>query len=154
MQARAAIRMLPAEMPGFFREAEEEMAFLIQEPDRWRTSEQPALTETAAGNHTFKWELAPKPLPANRHLFLIELAKRKDFDASKRGAVREFGTGPYAIQEWAEMLTGALRRWRQSAQALPNPCISEFRQTIRLGSAKSLESLPSAPGSCAKTSMS
>src|SRR5688500_14228260 len=64
MQARTAIRALPAEMPDFFRKAEEEMAFLILEPDRWRTSEQPALTETAAGNHTFKWELAPKPLPA------------------------------------------------------------------------------------------
>jgi hypothetical protein len=113
MQARTAMRALPAQMPEFFRNAEEEMAFLIQEPDRWRTSEQPALTETAAGNHTFKWELAPKPLPANRHLFLIELSKRKDFDPSKRGAVREFGTAPYAIQEWAEMLTGAFRRWRE-----------------------------------------
>jgi hypothetical protein len=119
MQARTAIRALPAEMPDFFRKAEEEMAFLILEPDRWRSSEQPALTETAAGNHTFKWELAPKPLPVNRHLFLIELTKRKDFDPSKRGAVREFGTAPYAIQEWAEMLTAALRRWRDMPEITP-----------------------------------
>src|SRR5439155_23713755 len=86
MQARTAIRALPAELPAFFREAEEEMAFLITEPDRWRTSEQPALAETTGVNHTFKWEVAPKPLPANRHLFLVELARSKTFDAAKKGA--------------------------------------------------------------------
>lgn len=119
MQARTAIKALPAEFPAFFRDAEEEMAFLITEPDRWRTSEQPALTETAGPNHTFKWELAPKPLPANRHLFLVELARSKDFDASKKGAIREFGTGPYGLQEWAEMLTAAFRRWRAMEEKTP-----------------------------------
>ncbi len=111
MQARTAIKALPAELPAFFREAEEEMAFLISEPDRWRTSEQPALTETNGVNHTFKWELAPKPLPANRHLFIIELTKNT--------ALREFGMGPYGIQEWAEMLTGAFRRWRAMPESTP-----------------------------------
>ena len=119
MQARTAIRALPAELPAFFREAEEEMAFLISEPDRWRTSEQPALTETAGVNHTFKWELAPKPLPANRHLFLVELARSKTFDAAKKGAIRDFGMGPYGLQEWAEMLTAAFRRWRAMEEKTP-----------------------------------
>ena len=54
MQARTAIRALPTEMPEFFRSAEEELAYLISEPDRWRTSEQPGLTETTGVNHTFK----------------------------------------------------------------------------------------------------
>jgi hypothetical protein len=102
MQARTAIRALPAELPAFFRAAEEEMAFLITEPDRWRTSEQPALTETTGVNHTFKWELAPKPLPANRHLFIIELTRKGTLDPANRTALREFGLGPYGIQEWAE----------------------------------------------------
>jgi hypothetical protein len=119
MQARTAIKALPAELPAFFRDAEEEMAFLISEPDRWRTSEQRALSETTGVNHTFKWELAPKPLPANRHLFLIELARSKTFDATKRDAVRDFGLGPYGIQEWAEMLTGAFRRWRAMEETTP-----------------------------------
>jgi hypothetical protein len=117
MQARTAIRALPAEMPAFFRNAEEEMAYLISEPDRWRTSEQPALTETTGVNHTFKWELAPKPLPANRHLFIAALAQGKDFNPAK--TVRDFGTAPYAIQEWAEMLTGSFRRWRAMPEATP-----------------------------------
>src|SRR5687767_8362288 len=119
MQARTAIRSLPAELPAFFREAEEEMAHLITEPDRWRTSEQRGLRETTGVNHTFKWELAPKPLPANRHLFLIELARSKNFDPANPDPVRDFGTGPYAIQEWAEMLTGAFRRWRDMKETTP-----------------------------------
>ena len=119
MQARTALKSLPAEMPAFFRAAEEEMAHLICEPDRWRTSEQPALNETTGVNHTFKWELAPRPLPANRHLFILALAQRADFDPRKPGAVRDFGTGPYGIQEWAEMLTGAFRRWRAMPETTP-----------------------------------
>jgi hypothetical protein len=119
MQARTAMRALPPELPGFFREAEEEMAHLITEPDRWRTSEQRGLSETTGVNHTFKWELAPKPLPANRHLFLIELARSQKLDPANRDAVREFGTGPYAIQEWAEMLTGAFRRWHEMPETTP-----------------------------------
>jgi hypothetical protein len=119
MQARTAIKALPAEIPAFFRYAEEEMAFLISEPDRWRTSEQPALNETTGVNHTFKWELAPKPLPANRHLFIMELARSKNVDPAKRDLVRDFGTGPYGIQEWAEMLTGAFRRWRAMGETTP-----------------------------------
>jgi hypothetical protein len=119
MQARTAIRSLPPEMPAFLRDAEEEMAFLISEPDRWRTSEQPALTETTGVNHTFKWELAPKPLPANRHLFLLALARDPSADPANRAVVREMGTGPYGIQEWAEMLTGAFRRWRAMEEKTP-----------------------------------
>src|ERR1051325_2393420 len=116
MQARAAMRVLPAEMPAFFRDAVEEIAFLCTEPDRWRTSEQPALTETAGVNHTFKWELAPRPLPPNRHVFLIQLAKQGKLEAN---SVRDFGTAPYAIQEWAEMLTAAFRRWREMPETTP-----------------------------------
>jgi hypothetical protein len=117
MQARAALRALPQDLPAFFREAVEQMAYLISEPDRWRTSEQPALTETAGVNHTFKWELVPHPLPANRYLFLIGLAKQGRLDPPH--SVRDFGTAAYAIQEWAEMLTGALRRWRALPEATP-----------------------------------
>ena len=112
MQARAALRGLPSSVPSFFRESVEEMAVLISEPDRWRTSEQPALTEIAGPNHTFKWEFAAKPLPANRHLFIADLAKRGKMDPVN-GTMRDFGTAPYAMQEWAEMLTAAFRRWRE-----------------------------------------
>ena len=110
MQARAALRALPAEVAAFFREAVEETAYLISEPDRWRTSEQPALTETQGASHGVKWEIVPHPLPANRHRYLIELAKQDKLDPPR--AVRDYGTAAYAFQEWAEMLTAAFRRWR------------------------------------------
>lgn len=119
MQARAALHALPVDLPAFFRESGEPMAYLISEPDRWRTSEQPGLTETTGPNHNFKWELVPHPLPANRHLFLIELAKQGKLDPP--AAVRDFGTGAYAIQEWSEMLTAAFRRWR----AMPESTAAE-----------------------------
>jgi len=110
MQARAALRALPVEVPAFFRNAVEEMAYLISEPDRWRTKEQPALTETAGASHGVKWEIVPHPLPANRHLYLIELVKQGKLEPPR--AVRDYGTAAYAFQEWAEMLTAAFRRWR------------------------------------------
>jgi hypothetical protein len=118
MQAGAALRVLPREMPAFFRQAVEDLTFLCTEPDRWRTDEQPALTETAGVNHTFKWEWAPHPLPANCHLFLVELAKQGKLNPPQ-GSVRDFGTAPYAIQEWAEMLTAAFRRWRAMPETTP-----------------------------------
>ncbi|MSU48083.1 MAG: hypothetical protein EXS37_03170 [Opitutus sp.] len=119
IQARVAVATLPAEMPPFFRESSEELAFLITEPDRWRTSEQPALTETTGVNHTFKYELAPRPLPRNRHLYLIEMAKHAAFDPKPGAGYRDFGTSPYGIQEWTEMLTAAFRRWRAMPETTP-----------------------------------
>ena len=118
MQARVALSTLPNTMPVFFRGASDEMSMLISEPDRWRNAEQPALDEVTGVNHTFRWEIAPKPLPANRNFFIIELAKQGKIDA-KTGGLREFGTSPYGIQEWAEMLTGAFRRWRAMKEGTP-----------------------------------
>jgi len=118
IQARVALATLPTTMPTFFRGSTDEMSMLISEPDRWRSAEEPALDEVTGVNHTFRWEIAPKPLPANRNFFIIELAKQGKIDA-KTGGLREFGTSPYGIQEWAEMLTGAFRRWRAMKETTP-----------------------------------
>ena len=72
----------------------------------------PAVTETSGTNHFFSYELAPKVLPPDRHQFIAALTKSGAIDAGKP-SVRPFGLAPYAIQEWADMLTGAFRRWRQ-----------------------------------------
>ncbi len=118
MQARAAVAHLPADMPAFMREAAEELSFLISEPDRWRTSEQPGLTDSTTVNHGFKWEIAPRPLPATRHLFLAQLVQGKKPE-EVGAAIRGIGTAPYGIQEWGEMLTGAFRRWREMPESTP-----------------------------------
>lgn len=118
MQARVALAKLPSDMPVFFRGSSEEMAMLISEPDRWRSSEEPDLDDTTGPNHTFRWEIAPKPLPPTRYAFIIELAKQGKIDATP-GSVRQYGTAPYGMQEWAEMLTGAFRRWRAMPEKTP-----------------------------------
>jgi hypothetical protein len=120
MQARTALKNLPDEVPAFFRNATEEMAMLISEPDQWRSAEQRNADEVTGVNHTFRWEIAPKPLPANRHFYIIELAKQGKIEA-KTNSVREDagGTAPYGIQEWSEMLTAAFRRWRGMKEDTP-----------------------------------
>jgi hypothetical protein len=117
MAARVALKNVPPEMPAFFRDANEELAMLISEPDMWRTAEQRAADEITGVNHTFRWETAPKPLPANRHVFIMQLTKAGKIEPGT--SMREFGTAPYGIQEWAEMLTGAFRRWRNMPEATP-----------------------------------
>ena len=123
MQARVALKNLPGELPAFFRQADEELAMLISEPDFWRTAEQRSVDETTGVNHTFRWETVPKPLPDNRHFFLIALAKKGQIEAKVNG-VREVGTAPYGIQEWSELLTAAFRRWR----AMPGTTPEEIRR--------------------------
>ncbi|GAB3019014.1 hypothetical protein GCM10027051_25110 [Niabella terrae] len=119
IQARVAVAHLPMELPAFLRNSADAMSLLICEPDRWRDAEQPALDEVTGPNHTFRWEIAPKPLPANRHFFIIELAQQGKIAARTNG-VRAYGTAPYGIQEWAEMLTGAFRRWRRMKERTPD----------------------------------
>jgi len=111
MQVRTAMRRLPKDMPGFFLESEEALVLLGTEPDRWRSPETPALTETTGPDHFFSWELAPKPLPSNRTEYLAALARQGAFE-KRPLTIKRYGTSPYAIQEWGEMLTGAFQRWR------------------------------------------
>jgi hypothetical protein len=125
MQLRAAMRVLPDDMPAFFLNAQEQLVYLSTEPDRWRTPDNPAVVETSGTNHFFSYELIVKPLPRNRHAFLIDLAKSGKLEGL---SIRPFGVAPYAIQEWSEMLTGAFRRWR----AMPEKTKAEYREKRQL----------------------
>lgn len=115
MQAQAALEKLPAGMPAFFTSAVEQLKALASEPDRWRTAEQPSLAATTGPDHSFKWEIVPKPLPRNRYQFVIQLVQAGKLSADK-GSVQDFGALPYGFAEWAEMLTGAFRRWRAAPE--------------------------------------
>lgn len=112
MQLRVALRALPRDMPKFFLSSEEALVLLGTEPDRWRTPDTPAATETTGPDHFFSWEIAPKPLPPDRTAFLGALARRGDLSQIPL-TMKRFGTSPYAIQEWGEILTGAFVRWRE-----------------------------------------
>ncbi len=112
MQLRVAFEALPRTMPKFFLDSEEALVLLGTEPDRWRTPDAPAATETTGPDHFFSWEIAPKPLPPDRTAFIGALARHGDLSKTPL-TMKRFGTSPYAIQEWAEILTGAFQRWRE-----------------------------------------
>jgi hypothetical protein len=116
--ARVALANVPADMPVFFRDATDEMAMLISEPDQWRSPEERELKDTTTSDHTIRWEIVPKPLPRTRYAFVIQLAKAGKV-TPELFSVNEYGTAPYAIQEWSEMLTGAFRRWRAMREKTP-----------------------------------
>jgi hypothetical protein len=116
MQAQTALEKLPAGMPPFFTSAVEQLKALASEPDRWRTGEQPSLAATTGPDHSLKWEIVPKPLPRNRYQFIIQLVQSGKL-AVEKVSVQDFGSSPYAIAEWAEMLTGAFRRWRAAPES-------------------------------------
>lgn len=114
MQARAALAAMPSDMPTFFSEAREELAYLIREPDRWRRAG-PAIMGESFPNHVFSFEIAPDPLPPSRGAYLVYLAESGRLASAATNPIdplMPYGTAPYAIAEWAEMMTGAFRTWR------------------------------------------
>ena len=103
LATRVAVSALPADVPAFFRQARERLAYLASEPDRWRGARTPALTAATSSNHHFETELwGNDPLPANRDLLLA---------ASRRTGMS--GTGPAGAVELAERLSADLRYWRE-----------------------------------------
>lgn len=116
MSARVAVRVLPSEMPAFFRNALEELAYLCPEPDRWRDPVRtPALTALTRPDHWMKLENVPPGLPGTRYEFVLANVGRKN--ASGRTLkVEDLGTAAYAMAEYAEMLTVGFRLWRQAPE--------------------------------------
>lgn len=117
MAARVATRALPGDVPAFFREASERLAYQCPEPDRWRGPNQPALTATTAPDHGMRLELLRGiQLPLTRYEFLVLAAERGILPRDKFD-VRNLGTAFYAIVEEAERLTAEFRLWREAHEA-------------------------------------
>lgn len=116
MTAHVAVRALPDDMPAFFRAAELELGYLCPEPDRWRRpAREPALWGLADRDHIVKLELLSEPLPPNRYEYLLAFAGRP----APWGGVYEWpdlGFAPYAMAEYAEMLTVNFMLWRKAPE--------------------------------------
>jgi hypothetical protein len=125
--ARIAGHQLPQDLPAFFRNAVERLAYLSSEPDRWRTSSIQALNQVSAPDHYFDLEAwGADPLPASRYDLVILSIKKNivHYDplaaGSKRGVsggdkfVSDVGTAPYAVAETAAKLISTFRDWRES----------------------------------------
>lgn len=111
MAAQAAVQTLPAEMPGFFRAAGDQLVWLNPDPDRWRGAEEsrqdPALNGASAPDHYIDLEwTTPGSLKApNRVAFL---------DSLRAAGQKELpGFLPFRIVELTQRLRIQFRQWRQ-----------------------------------------
>ena len=108
--ARLAVASLPADMPAFFRNESERLAFLNPEPDAWRDREEQKLSSALVlghdGDHIFKFELySPVTLPPDRYS-LIEVLRKEGKEA------RLVGMLPYRAMELFQRVRVSFRRWR------------------------------------------
>src|SRR5262245_46911342 len=81
ISGRAAAMKLPKEMPKFFRQSADQLAYLNPEPDRWRDRVESdldkAMDSALAADHFLDMELVPKTAAGaiNRYEFCAELVK-------------------------------------------------------------------------------
>ena len=109
MGARAAAAGLPADMPAFFREAGEQLAYLNGEPDRWRNRAAPAMDQAFSYDHYLWLENVPGSAlnAADRFSFMDSLS------ASGPGhGLRDVGVLPYRMLEMYQRLVTGWRLWR------------------------------------------
>jgi hypothetical protein len=121
--ARAAVRTLPDSMPAFFRAAEDQLAYLNPEPDRWRDRIESRLDEAMndvyAPDHWIHLDEVPKEIldAPNRYQYVLALGKAGPDP-------EEMGTLGYRIMEMTQLLRSGFRRWRQE----PDPAARQWIQ--------------------------
>ena len=108
---RAAAMKLPNQMPGFFRKATDQLAYLNPEPDRWRDRVESqidkAMDTASAPDHFLDLELVPQSArkAVNRYDFTAELIK-----AGQKPTTAGFS--PYRMLELFQRLRVEFRLWR------------------------------------------
>jgi hypothetical protein len=110
MAARAAVQTLPAEIPAFFREAEDQLIWLNPEPDRWRDRDFREMDERYRYDHYIDLENIPGDI-------LEESSDRWDFyarllEAGLDNPQRDVGFLPFAILELQQRMVNGFARWR------------------------------------------
>lgn len=112
MAARAAAEALPAEMPAFFRDAADQLAWLDPEPDRWRSRELQAMDQAFAYDHYIDLENVPDgALDAPDRWRFVEAL----YDAGLERPERDVGFLPYRIEEVYQRLLTGFRMWRTAS---------------------------------------
>ncbi len=117
--SRDAVRLLPDDVPAFFREGVETIAHVTIDPDVHRHRSQPQLRSSEAPEHFIDMELLKgAPLPPTRYELLQWCAEN---DVSPR----QLGMAPYAVMEATQRLTIAFaehRRWPDN-EAIRSKCL-------------------------------
>lgn len=111
MAARAAVDVLPSDIPAFFRDAGEQLVWLDPEPDRWRDRDRREMDAAWSFDHYVDFENLPEgALDApDRFSYLAEL-----YAAGLSEPARDGGFLPYRIVELYQRLTSLWERWRRA----------------------------------------
>jgi hypothetical protein len=113
MAARAAVDGLPREVPRFFRQAREQLAWLGPEPDRWKRREYREMDQAWRYDHYVDLENVPTGSRAwdapHRYAFVRTLIR----DGVERPE-RDVGFLPFAILEQQQRLTSLWTRWHEA----------------------------------------
>lgn len=114
MGARAAVSVLPSEVPGFFRGAAEQLAWLNPEPDRWRDPDSREMHEAWTYDHYVDLEnLPPGALEAPDRFEYLRILYRAGLDRPER----EAGFLYYRILELHQRLVVSWHQWLSAERA-------------------------------------
>ncbi|MBV9469354.1 MAG: hypothetical protein JO316_17935 [Abitibacteriaceae bacterium] len=106
--AAAALKALPDDVPGYFRNDPGQVAHCAQDPDVAKTPVLPFTTAHEDPEHYIDYELLKgKPLPSTRDAYYTMLVNMKL-------SPKEVGVVPYTVAEWTERLTitfAEQRKW-------------------------------------------
>ena len=107
---RAAATDLPTGMPDFFRAAEDRLAYLNYEPDRWRGGNGTEMNEGFRYDHYIDLENVPDAARAapDRFTYLETLYRQTDLTMPQRDG----GFLPFRILELYQRLQSGFQRWR------------------------------------------
>ncbi len=111
MASRAASAGLPGEMPAFFRDADDQLAYLNPEPDRWRNRVMREMDQAFSYDHYIDIENAPEGAldAGDRYVFLSML-----YDAGLPKPERDVGMLPFHIVELYQRIVTEWRLWTEA----------------------------------------
>jgi len=111
MAARAAVESLPSDVPVFFREAGDQLAYLNPEPDRWRVPGRDEMSRAWAPDHYINFEnVTAEALAApDRYAYLAALREAGSERPESAGLL------PFAILERYQRLVVEWELWRREA---------------------------------------
>ncbi len=123
--ARAAVRALPPDVPGFLAREIDWIGERSVAPDSWRASSEPFIKMEEDPNHEWYMEQFAflHPIPRSRTAFILAIYdEHRRLEATDPAAaammnVRWTGTLPYQAVEIEERLKVAFREWRAQRAA-------------------------------------
>lgn len=112
MAARAAVSTLPQGIPGFFRDAGDQLVYLDPEPDRWRSRPLVEMDHAWSYDHYIDLENVPEgALDAPDRFAFIRALHRAGIERPEVDA----GFLPYRIVELYQRLVTEWRLWRDES---------------------------------------